>query len=63
MDERQEQLRQECVYLCDRLLQELNRNKEDVRSFLGGDMARAYEKTTEAAINKTRRTKNKIRNL
>ena len=63
MDEKLEQQRQYSLYLCDRLTAELNRNKEDAAACLGGEIYKAYVKATESAINKARRTKNKIRNL
>lgn len=63
MEEELEQQREYSLYLCDRLTAELTNNKEDAASFLGGDIHKAYVKATETAINKIRRTKNKIRNL
>lgn len=63
MEEQLEQRREESLRLCARLIAELDYNKEDAASFLGGDIYRAYAKATETAINKAKRTRTKIRNL
>lgn len=63
MEEELEKQRQYSVYLCDRLLNELNKNKDAADSFLGGDIYRAYVDATEAAMNKVKKTKRKIQNL
>lgn len=63
MEEQLEQCREESLYLCDRLITEFNQNQEEAASFLSGDIYNAYLKATEAAINKVKRTRNKIRNL
>lgn len=65
MDQEQElrRLRDQSLYYCNRLLNELNENKEEAATFFGGDICRAYVKATEAAINKAKRTKGKIQNI
>lgn len=63
MEEQRENYKQQSLMLCDRLLSELGRNKNEASNFLGGDIYRAYIDTTDAAISKVRRTRNKLRNL
>ena len=48
---------------CERLLTELRRNKEDADLFFGGELYKSYVEATDAAIDKTRKIRNKIRNL
>ena len=62
MEER-ELLKDYSLSLCGQMICELNRNIEDSRAFLGGEMLKAYVKATEEAINKANRIKMKIRNL
>ena len=63
MDEELERLRLLSLSYCERLMNQLKRNKEEADSFLGGDIYTAYVKATDEAYNKARKTRNKIRNL
>lgn len=63
MEEQREKYKQQSLMLCDRLLSELSRNKNEASRFLGGEIYRAYIDATDSAINKARRTRNKLRNI
>ena len=67
MDQEQEmelrRLQEQSLYLCERLINGLNENKDDADSFFGGDVYKSYVEATESAINKAKKAKNKIRNL
>ena len=58
-----EQYQENALALCNKLLTELNRNQEDVDTFFGGDVRKAYVDATEKVIRSTRSVRNKIRNL
>ncbi len=47
---------------CNKLLRELESNKDDADSFFGGEMYKAYIEVTDKVISKTRKIQNKIRN-
>ena len=63
MEEKRERYKQQSLRLCDKLLTELARNKDEASRCLNGDIYRAYIDATEAASNKARRMRNKLRNL
>lgn len=63
MQEMTEQYRAACLDLCDRLLLELKRNREDTDLFFAGEVNKAYVKATDKAIEKARSLRNKIRHL
>ena len=63
MEEQLEQQRQQCLYLCEKLIKELTKNKEDAEAFVGGDIYRAYVEATESAIRYAKRVRTKIRNI
>lgn len=63
MQEELEQHRANSLALCEKLLNDLKRNQDDADSFLGGDIYKAYVSATEKAIEKARKSRNKIRNL
>ena len=63
MEQERQRLKDESLYLCNRLINALDENKDDADAFLGGDVYKAYIEATESAVNKANIAKNKIRNL
>ena len=67
MDQEQEmelrRLQEQSLYLCNRLINSLNENKDDADSFFGGEVYKAYVEATESAVNRAKKAKQKIRNL
>lgn len=63
MNDELTQYKEQCLLLSERLLCDLNRNKDDAESFFGGDIYKAYIRATEDAMRKTREVRNGIRNL
>ena len=49
--------------LCNRLLNMLNEDRDDIDSFFGGEINKEYTYATEKAISKVNRIRMKIRNL
>lgn len=63
MNDDLERYKEYCLVLCNRLNNDLERNKDEADEFFGGDIYRAYFKATDEAINKVNKIRNKIRRL
>ena len=63
MDEQVQRYKADSLMLCNRLLNMLNEDRDDIDSFLGGENNKKYNYDTEKAIRKVKRTRVKIRNL
>ena len=63
MDDKILMYKSNSITLCNKLLRELEANKDDVNTFLGGEMNELYIHANDKAVSKTRRIRNKIRNL
>ena len=63
MDQELENYRVISLRLCEKLIQDLNRNQVEARSFFQGDIYEAYVKATEKAIVKAEKTLRKIKNM
>ena len=63
MEEEREKYKLQSLELCDALLSEFSRNKEDSMQFFSGEIYRAYIDATDTVINKTRKIRNKLRDL
>ena len=63
MEEEKQKYKDYSLSLAQRLLSELDLNKDTADEFFGGEIYRAYAKATEAAMGEVRRVKNKIQNL
>jgi hypothetical protein len=63
MDQELENYRVISLRLCEKLIQDLNRNQVEARSFFQGDIYEAYVKVTEKAIVKAEKTLRKIKNM
>ncbi len=63
MDDKISMYKSNSVALCNKLLHELEANKDDTNSFFGGEMNELYIHANDKAISKTRRIRNKIRNI
>ena len=63
MDSKIEEHKQECNWLCNKLIGELNKNKEDAGLIFGGEILKAYMNANEKALDKARRVRNKINNI
>ena len=62
MDDKIAMYKANSISLCNKLLRELESNKDDTDLFFGGEICKAYINATDKAINKTRNIRNKIRN-
>lgn len=63
MDDKIKTYKNNSLYHCDRILSELAMNKDETDLFFGGEMRKAYIEATDKAISKTRKIRNKIRNI
>ena len=63
MEEEVEKYRNASLYYCNKLLNEIQRNQEDIDLFFGGDLYKAYHTATEQAVDKANQVRMKIRNL
>ena len=62
MDNPIENYKERSLELCDRLINQLNMNKDDANSFFGGEIYKSYIVATERAIEKANNGRYKIRN-
>lgn len=51
------------ITLCNKLLRELEMNKDDVDSFFGGEMYKAYIDVNDKAMDKVKTIRAKVRNI
>ena len=58
-----ERYKQRSIDLCNRLINELQKDEEEAASFFSKDLHRSYARVTDIAQEKTRRIRNKIRNI
>ena len=63
MNQEHTQYKKYSLSLCEKLINDLKRNREDADTFLGGELYKAYVNATEKAINKAQRNRNQIRKL
>ena len=63
MDDKLNTYKNNSLYYCERLLSELAMNKDETELFFGGEIRNAYMNATDKAISKTKRIRNKIRNI
>lgn len=63
MEEELEKYRANCLWLCEKLMADLSRNQSDAHRIFGGEVYKAYLSATDKAIEKARKSRNKIRNL
>lgn len=63
MQEELEQCRSEALVLCNRLLAALAENRDDARSFFGGELYHTYDTAMDKAEGQVQKIKNMIRNL
>lgn len=63
MEDKMEELRAHSVYLCNRLVNEFEKNGDDADLFFGGEMHKAYIKANDKAIEKAKNIRTRIKNL
>jgi len=63
MEGQLEQMKTDSVALCEKLVYDLKRNRDDAEGFFGGDVYKAYVSATERAISKAQLTRDEIRKL
>ena len=63
MEEEVEKYRADCLALCNRLLYEMERNRDDADLFCSGEIHKAYVTANENVAEQVRNIKAKIRQL
>lgn len=63
MDPKIEQYKYESVQLCEKLIRDINTNKEDIDLVFGRELNNAYIVANDKALDKARSILNKINNL
>ena len=58
-----ERLRASSLHYCNKLLNDIGSEQENIEYFFGGEMCKAYVDATDKVLNKTRKVRTKIRNL
>jgi len=62
-EEELNRLRLASLYYCDKLLNDIKVDQEDINQFFGGEIYKAYNDATEKVLNKAKNIRAKIRNL
>ena len=63
MEEEVEKYRADCLALCNRLLYEMERNRDDADLFCSGEIHKAYVTVNDKVAEQVRNIKAKIRQL